>query len=70
MSLVTGLPNRIGSNTDYLIVLENRCNDFQFNDSTPPSFLRINQNPVVHHYDQIVFLVAGDFRHERLTRLR
>ena len=32
------------------------------------SLLRINQNPVMHDHDEIVFLVAGHIGHERLAR--
>ena len=32
------------------------------------SFLRINQDAVMHHHDQVVFFIAGDIGHERFAR--
>ena len=34
-----------------------------------PSFLRIDQNPIVHQHDQVVFLVAGHISYASLARL-
>ena len=34
----------------------------------PKLLLRINQDAVMHHHDQVILFITGDIGHERLAR--